>query len=1231
MATMTVTIGGVDRSSSVILSTVSIELNADRVGSTATFSMTDPSPRTGSSPIRPTERQAVTIVYDSITLFAGEISAIDTQYAPRELTYEITLQSYEAVFAATEVYATVSYVGTSGQQNTASNLRFTFDGDEAARIVNTYISSSIGVTAAVGGTGKVTNLLTRAFRMARGTGASQRRVLDYKNGSVADALDKIARVAGARWWIDGDKKLNWAVSRANLVGKNYDIEAASPLTSAGSWVRTASTGPTGTNDWALVTSTAATSGYVSATATPGLRYYFGAHGRPTTASNLFVELAFYNASNTQVGSTTTITYTAAATYAFKNQVATAPANTATVRLIVRNGATATQSRVDNLLLLEESAGFGVSDAPGALEIAPEVYSAPSDFQSPCNQVRIKGKTTAGTGLRYEKFSQALYGTYAMTHEDAQSESTEDVDAAAQAIFDSRAFPQKRHAYRTRWSATTKVLKPGTYQILRFASINDLDIQRVQAIRYEWNTDNDCVMYVALGAPPGALGQGLARVGSGVYGVVGPQVGTSVAEVTSPKATLSATVDTTATKPVLTSTGSFGYSGGGLRPATATQRASTTAPVADTLPDLPAPELPPGSLYALFPAAGDTILTRATLYRVSDDGLTWAAATSATLTADAVAAGTTGSVLIGEQIVAGTLDANSVNVTNINATNITTGTLTSIAINSGSGRFLVDSAGNATANSVVLGSTASSVSLAAKTSTTATITTSAAHPFIVGDSIAVALTSGPTNYAELNGVWTVTAKATTTITFTTTGTSTVASGAAVGSVSYGAGNDSTGKVALVPTTTQGAALLQVQTDATGSLYTEVGINSATAGSSTTDSTVTTDSAHGFVAGQFVSFQSTGDSTWNAITASLPVQIKTVPSTTTFTIRPSVSLSALTSNNAGTVRAYKRLSIVAPGGAYVYQSGTTPGVLGSGSLVLGSSLATLGQGGLATVADGEIGFLTATTPRYGGGGSLYSRTGSSDVSTSGDFILGTSNTSVQGDIRFKTGTGGRIGAFSTTSGNTSIGVYNSDRSAYAPIVASGFFPNQGTSNLSHNGTNFTMNDTVAITGGLTTTTTIVATGSITTQANFSTNSAGLFHDTPTGVTLASGSTVGRTALWTLNTGTQYNLQRWTSTSTAALKKNIRATDLAPDQIYNLDLVDFEYDLDKFAELYPQINVEATGDQRGVIWEQVADVMPEAAVQGYGPGDPPTIDWEKLYFGALVAIQDLNERLKALEEQS
>ena len=1057
------------------------------------------------------------------------------------------LQSWDQVLDALANNSIVSFVGTSGQQNVSKRLYYYDDADEMIRLVSARVPTAWAISASkVAAGGKVNAYRTSTYKLAKSTSAKTgRRIHDYTAGTLGQSFDKVARVGGGRWWVDASKVLNYKKARSNLVGTNYDIEAGTPLTTAGTWTRTSNKGPAGTDDYALITSSATALGYFDVAATAGKRYYFAAHGYCTTASNLVVQLLFYDAPKTTLLGSSTITYTDATTWKFKSAIAKAPASTAWIRFRVNNQATATESRADNLLLVEEDAPFGVADAPGSGEIAPLVYVSPSDFPSPINYVYVKGKNTAGSGVRKDMFSIGYFGSaYTALIEDAKSEDSGDVDVAANDVLNARAFPEKSVGYKVRWDSTTKTLAVGQLQFENWTALGKSDVGLVSAIHYTWTSNAVCMMDVALGAPGNSLGILLGKVKTAAVGPAELR-GSSPMEVRPPSAAASAPqVDTTATKPVVNTLGSFSS---GFGPASVSQRASTTAPVADTLPDLPAPELPAGSLYALFPAAGDTILTRATLYRVSDDGLTWAAATSATLTADAVASGSTGAVLIGDQIVAGTLDANSVNVTNINATNITTGTLTSIAINSGTGRFTVDASGNATANALTIGATTS-------------------------DTV---------------------------------------------------GNDTTGRIAIVPASTQSAASFQVQADTAGNLYSEIGINSATAGSSTSDSTVTTDAAHGFIAGQFVSFHGTGNATWNAITASLPVQIKGTPTATTFTIRPSVALVALASNNAGTTRAYKRLNVVAPGGVFVYQSGTTPGVLGSGSLVVGSTMATLGQGGLATVADGEIGFLTATTPRYGGGGSLYSRTGTSDVSTSGDFILGTSSTSTQGDIEFKAGSGGRIGAFSATAGNTSIGVYNSDRSAYTALVASGFYPNSGSFLMTHNGTNFTFNDTVAVTGDVT------ATGTFTATANLSANGAGLFHDTPTGVTLASGSTVGRTALWTVNSGTQYNLQRWTSTSTAALKKNIRGTSLAPEQLYNLTLVDFEYDMERFAELYPHINVEATGEQRGVIWEQVADVMPEAAVEGYGPGDPPTIDWERLYFGALVAIQDLNERLKIVEK--
>jgi hypothetical protein len=75
-----------------------------------------------------------------------------------------------------------------------------------------------------------------------------------------------------------------------------------------------------------------------------------------------------------------------------------------------------------------------------------------------------------------------------------------------------------------------------------------------------------------------------------------------------------------------------------------------------------------------------------------------------------------------------------------------------------------------------------VSAASRTGTTATITTSTAHRVAVGDTVTIALSSGPTGYTALNGTWTVTAPVTaTTFTFTTVTTGTITLNTAVGTI------------------------------------------------------------------------------------------------------------------------------------------------------------------------------------------------------------------------------------------------------------------------------------------------------------------------------------------------------------------------------------------------------------------------------------------------------------------
>jgi len=85
-----------------------------------------------------------------------------------------------------------------------------------------------------------------------------------------------------------------------------------------------------------------------------------------------------------------------------------------------------------------------------------------------------------------------------------------------------------------------------------------------------------------------------------------------------------------------------------------------------------------------------------------------------------------------------------------------------------------------------------VTTAARSGTTATITTSPAHGFASGRSVTVALTSGPTGFAALNGTFTITSITSTTFTYTTGTSGTITSGAAVGTASaQGSGTSRTG--------------------------------------------------------------------------------------------------------------------------------------------------------------------------------------------------------------------------------------------------------------------------------------------------------------------------------------------------------------------------------------------------------------------------------------------------------
>jgi hypothetical protein len=238
-------------------------------------------------------------------------------------------------------------------------------------------------------------------------------------------------------------------------------------------------------------------------------------------------------------------------------------------------------------------------------------------------------------------------------------------------------------------------------------------------------------------------------------------------------------------------------------------------------------------------------------------------------------------------------------------------------------------------------------------------------------------------------------------------------------------------------------------------------------------------------------------------------------------------------------------------------------------------------------------------------------SGDHNLTGDLNIGVSDTSVAGAIVFKGGNGGSIRAFSTGAGNDSIAIKTTDGSAYTAVVALGFYPGgSGTYNLTHNGTNFTMNDTVAITGGLTTTTTITATGALT-GADLKANGV-IYNDQPTTSTLTTNG-----ARFTLISGSNFRLDRITSSGR-----------------FKTDIVDagtevLEASRRVNARHYTStIEHEQGGTRLGFIAEELMEAGLDHAVGLDEEGRPDTLDPVALIAALWTRVADLEARIEALE---
>lgn len=497
-----------------------------------------------------------------------------------------------------------------------------------------------------------------------------------------------------------------------------------------------------------------------------------------------------------------------------------------------------------------------------------------------------------------------------------------------------------------------------------------------------------------------------------------------------------------------------------------------------------------------------------------------------------------------------------------------------------------------------------------------------------------------------------------------------------------------------TTNVGGAALNVVAEDSGS-YQDIyyiktfdyGLNTTTTGASgskvnNATITITLLSTHDIGVGQYISFSGSAVGTgtgWNdmnsqdealrvvAVGRSAGVnnitydqiQVKSTSSSTT-AVPSTVWTTA--NNNASTVlaaiNAYPTLTLVAPGGVFVAQSGTAPGVLGTGSLMLGKSFSNLGTGTYPLPADGEIGWVTTVSPKYTGGGNLFGD--ASTVYTSGNFWVGKNKTStltVTGAISTSGNISGSgliangVGVFTDapSSGASSLMYWRT--SANVELVNL----NAASANILQVGQGATANALGTLSAGnVTVTGAITAGGALTgdlvntlgtTAGGIRFGSEYLYFDstdarfefsddvyvtggiTTSGAAVFAGHTVSssNSGYYSAYLNTSGNLMRYTGVSEGRLKKNIAPTELMADAVYNLSLIDYEWK-DEARTTYPNIHFPENRVS-GFTVEDARVHFPSVVRDGEN-GEPSSIDEHRLDFGLLVAIQDLNRRVAELE---
>ena len=248
---------------------------------------------------------------------------------------------------------------------------------------------------------------------------------------------------------------------------------------------------------------------------------------------------------------------------------------------------------------------------------------------------------------------------------------------------------------------------------------------------------------------------------------------------------------------------------------------------------------------------------------------------------------------------------------------------------------------------------------------------------------------------------------------------------------------------------------------------------------------------------------------------------------------------------------------------------------------------------------------------------------------DLYMGDDPNARTGQIHFKGTDGGIIAPFSATSGNSSIAIRNSADSAYAPIVASGFFPDQGTRNFGDDGTRLTASSAFRA-GGIIEARSSTTTGAQVRSMRSDNTYCGFYWDGSRMQITDPITVAGNITATTLATASAGNI--YTISTAANIFSRFTSSRRWKNNIEDADAGTLEAAKKLKAKHFNSLHaVDQNKRLLGFIVEEVAETGLDCAIQYDEEGLPYAYDHNVLIAALVVRLEDAERRIAELEAKA